>query len=63
MVTRCFNHIYLENLINLVNFRFSREERFLGEKFAKYAAHRPHVHSCGVLLRREEQTLWQSAET
>lgn len=31
--------IYLENLVNLVNFRFSREKRFLGEQLAKYAAH------------------------
>lgn len=31
--------IYLENLVNLVNFRFSREKRFLGEELAKYAAH------------------------
>lgn len=30
---------YLENLVYLVNFRFSREKWFLGEKLAKYAAH------------------------
>lgn len=44
---------YLENLVYLVNFRFSREKWFLGEKLAKYAAHWPHVHSCGVFLWRE----------
>lgn len=31
--------IYLEDLVNLVDFRFSREKRFLGEQLAKYAAH------------------------
>lgn len=36
---RASEGIYLENLVNLVNFRFSREERFLGEELAKYAAH------------------------
>ena len=36
---RASQGIYLEDLVNLVNFRFSREERFLGEELAKYAAH------------------------
>lgn len=32
-------NIYFENLVDLIDFRFSREQRLLGKELAKNAAH------------------------
>lgn len=48
-------NIYFENLVDLIDFRFSREQRLLGKELAKNAAHWPHVYGSGVLLRGEGQ--------
>lgn len=44
---------HLKYFVDLVDVRLAREEWFLGEEFTKYAAHGPHVHSCGVFLSGE----------
>ena len=46
---------YLENLVDLVDFGFPREERLLGKELAEDATHGPHVHRGGVLLLGRER--------
>ena len=42
--------LYLKNLVELVDLGLPSKERLVQEELGKDAAHRPHVHSSGVLL-------------